>query len=51
MLRSDLCDYSDAYAYIAVKWRISITGTNNINRINKKIVFKIMLRLDHAYQK
>ena len=40
MLRSDLCDYSDAYAYIEVKWRISITGTNNVNRINKKIVFK-----------
>ena len=38
MLRSGLCDYSDAY--IVVKWRISVAGTNNTNRINKKIVFK-----------
>ena len=38
MLRSGLCDHSDAY--IVVKWRISVAGTNNANRINKKIVFK-----------
>ena len=38
MLRSDLCDYSDAY--FVVKWKISVTGTKNSNRINKKLVFK-----------
>ena len=35
MPRSDLCDYSDAY--IVVKGRISATGTNDANRISKKI--------------
>ena len=38
MLRSDLCDYSDAY--IVVKGRISVTGTDNANRRNKKLTFK-----------
>ena len=38
MLRSDLCDYSDAY--IVVKGRISVTGTNAANRRNKNLTFK-----------
>ena len=38
MLRSDLCDYNDAC--IVVKEIISDTGTNNANRINKKLSFK-----------
>ena len=38
MLRSDLCDYSDAY--IVVKGIISDRGTNANNRINKKLTFK-----------
>ena len=38
MLRSNSCDYSDAY--IALKGRISVTGTNNANRRNKKLTFK-----------
>ena len=38
MLRSDLCDYSDTY--IVVKGRISVTGTNNATRRNKKLTFK-----------
>ena len=38
MLRSDLCDLSDAY--IVVKGRISFTGTNNANRRNKNLTFK-----------
>ena len=38
MLRSDLCDYSEAY--IVVKRRISVTGTNDANRRNKKLIFK-----------
>ena len=38
MLRSDLCDYSDAY--IVVKGRIGVRGTNDANRTNKKLTFK-----------
>ena len=38
MLRSDLCDYSDAY--IVVKGRITVTGTNNANRRIKTLTFK-----------
>ena len=38
MLRSDLYDYSDAY--IVVKGTITVTGTNNDNKRNKKLLFK-----------
>ena len=38
MLRSDLCDYSDAC--IVVKGTISITGINDNNKRNKEIAFK-----------
>ena len=38
MLRSYLCDYSDVY--IALKGIITIIGTNNANRGNKKLTFK-----------
>ena len=38
MLRSDLCDYSDAY--IAVKGTITVEGTTPVNRRNKKLTFK-----------
>ena len=34
MLRSDLCDYNDAY--VVTKRRISVT--NNANRGNKKLI-------------
>ena len=37
MLRSDLCDFSDAY--IAVKGKITITDPNN-EAYEKKLVFK-----------
>ena len=37
-VRSDLCDYSDAY--IVVKKRISVTGTNTANRRTKQLSFK-----------
>ena len=33
MLRSDLCDYSNAYIF--VKGTITVTGTNNDNRRKK----------------
>ena len=38
MLRSDLCDYSDAY--IIVEGTISVIGINAVNRRNKKLTFK-----------
>ena len=38
MLNSNLRDYSNAY--IVVKGRISVTGTDNLNRRNKNLTFK-----------
>ena len=38
MLRSDLCDFSDAY--IVVKGRIAVTGTSNKSRKNTPLAFK-----------
>ena len=38
MLRSDLCNYSDAY--IVVKGRISFRGNKHASKRNKKLVFK-----------
>ena len=38
MLRSDLCDFSDAY--IVVKGTITVTGTNNRSRKNRPLAFK-----------
>ena len=34
MLKSNFCDYSDAYIF--VKGRIGVTGTNDANRNNRK---------------
>ena len=50
MLRSDLCDYSDAYN--VVKGKITVTGDVNANARSKKLTLMlIMLHLGHAYQK
>ena len=38
MLRSDLCDHSDAY--IVVKGTTTVEGTNDANKKNKKFTFK-----------
>ena len=38
MLRSDLCDYSDAY--ISVKGRITVEEENDNKPRNKKLIFK-----------
>ena len=38
MLRSDLCDFSDAY--IIVKGDITVDGRANVNRRNKSVGFK-----------
>ena len=37
MLRSDLCDFSDAY--IVVKGTITAEGDNNANKRNKNLAF------------
>ena len=39
MLRSDLCDYSDAY--IAVKGDTTVEGANNRDKKNRPLTFKI----------
>ena len=49
MLRSNLCDYNDLY--IVVKKRIAVEGTSTDNQTNKKLPLRIILRLDHTYQK
>ena len=50
MLRSDLCDYSDAS--IVVKKIVTVKGTNDANKISKMLVFnKHNSRLNHTYQK
>ena len=46
MLRSDLCDYSDAC--IVVKGRKNVKATENANIGQKDVAFKNMLRLHHA---
>ena len=38
MLRSDLCDFSDAY--IVVKGDITLEGDNDSNKRNKNLAFK-----------
>ena len=38
MLRSDLCDFSDAY--ITVKGDITLEGDNDANKRNKNLAFK-----------
>ena len=38
MLRSHLCDYSDAY--IVVKGRITVEGDNHEKTRNKKLIIK-----------
>ena len=52
MLRSDLCDYSDSY--IVVKGIIDLLATAAANenvKAQKNLHLKIMLHLDHAFQK
>ena len=43
MLRSDLCDYNEAY--IVVKGGISFRGTNYANRITKMLTFTMQKTL------
>ena len=34
---SNLCDCGDAC--IVVKWKMTVEGTNNVNKINKNLIF------------
>ena len=38
MLRSDLCDYGNAY--IVVKWRVTVEGDSDDKTRNEKLIFK-----------
>ena len=49
MLRSDLCDFSDAY--IVVTGDITVVGNNNANKRNKILYLKIMHHLLITSQK
>ena len=48
MLRSDLCDFSDAY--IVAKETITVTNSNNAKR-NKSVHLNIMHHLSTVFQK
>ena len=49
MLRSDLCDYSDAY--VVVKGRITVADNVSNNQKIKNYPLSIMLHFGHTYQK
>ena len=49
MLRSDLCDFSDAY--IVVKGTITVTGTSNRSRKNRPWDLKILHHLLVGFKK
>ena len=49
MLRSDLCDFIDAY--IVVKVDMTLEGDNDANKRNKNITFKIMHHSLIAFQR
>ena len=41
MLRSELCDYSDAYIIVKGKGTIIVEGDSDTKIRNKKLIFKI----------
>ena len=49
MLRSDLCDFSDAY--IVVKGTITVTDPDNARKERKVLHLKAMHHLSTAFQK
>ena len=55
MLKSDLCDYSDIYIYIyiyiVVKGTITVEGDDDNKKEIENYPLRIMLHLDHAFQK
>ena len=51
MLRSDLCDYSDAYIFVKGAIDLLVAATNKNHKAEKMLCLKILLHLDHAFQK
>ena len=49
MLKSDLCDHSDAF--IVAKGTITFEGDDDNKKEIKSYPLRIMLHLDHVYQK
>ena len=49
MLRSDLCDFSDAY--IVMEGTVTLEGNNDANKQNKNLTFRNMHHLLTAFQK
>ena len=47
MIRSNLCDYSDACTHVKETMEVTSTATQGAapNNINEKIIFKIVLHL------
>ena len=51
MLRSYLCDYSDAYIVVNGTIDLLAAAANENDKAEKMLHLKIMLHLDHAFQK
>ena len=51
MLRSDLCGYSDAYIVVKGTTDFLADDANENLKLKKMLRLKIMLHLDHAFQK
>ena len=51
MLRSDLCDYSDAYIVVKETINLLAAVANEMIKLRKMLPLKIMLHLDNAFQK
>ena len=49
MSRLDLCGYCGLY--IVVKGTVTVKGDNDAKIRNKKVTLRIILHLDHVYQK
>ena len=51
MLRSDLCDYTDAYIVVKETICLLAAASNKNDKPEKKLRLKIMLHLYHAFKK
>ena len=51
MLRSDLCDYTDAYIVVKETICLLAAASNKNDKPERKLRLKIMLHLYHAFKK
>ena len=51
MVKSDLCDYGDECIVIKGTITVESDNDNNSEKEIKKSLLRVMLHLDHAYQK